>query len=270
MPELPEVETTLRSIKPHLLKQKISAIIIKQPKLRWKIPQQFSAKVKNQTVLNIQRRGKYLLIQLTKGWIIIHLGMSGKLCICPHEHQLQKHEHVNLILQSGLSLCYIDPRRFGAILWTDQDPLQHKLLKSLGPEPLTPEFNGTYLYNQAQKHKCSVKQFIMNNQVVVGVGNIYANEALFLANIRPDKKANLISKESYILLAKNIKAILTKAIKLRGTTIKDFASNGKPGSFQQLLNVYGRAFQPCKQCGTLLEEKRIGQRNTVFCPNCQK
>jgi formamidopyrimidine-DNA glycosylase len=270
MPELPEIETTLRGIKPCVLQQKITAVIIKQYRLRFNIPPSLNQELKNQTVLKIIRRGKYLLFSVKTGTLIIHLGMSGRLQICSQEHLFAKHEHVNLLFSNGLALCYIDPRRFGAILWTKNDPLQHSLLKSLGPEPLTKNFSGKYLFEQAKNRKCSVKQFIMNSKTVSGVGNIYANEALFAAGILPYVPVKNISQKRCDILVKKIKGILKKAIANNGTTIRDFAtSKGKPGNFQKKLQVYGRANLACKKCKTTLKEMRLGQRSTVFCPNCQ-
>lgn len=271
MPELPEVETVSRGIRPLLLKQKITQIIVRQPKLRWTIPRSLNNDLKQQTIQQVTRRGKYLLLATENGTIIIHLGMSGVLLVQPQQHTWAKHEHVNIILANGYALCFIDPRRFGTILWTTQDPQQHRLLKHLGPEPLTRDFNARYLINAARRHKCTIKQFIMNNHIVVGVGNIYATEALFLAKIHPTTPANQVSAAHLTKLVTTIKQVLKLAIKNSGTTIRDYAtSDGKPGNFQHRLYVYGRQNQPCKKCKTILQAIRLGQRNTVFCPSCQK
>lgn len=270
MPELPEVETILQGIKPFVILQTISNIDIYQNKLRWKIPSNLNSKLKNQTILQLSRRGKYLLFTTQTGTLIIHLGMSGKLFIKPKQHALQKHEHAVFTLNDEHSLSYVDPRRFGAILWTENDPLKHKLLKDLGPEPFSDDFNAEYLYELSKRHKCPIKQLIMNSKIVTGVGNIYANEALFQAEIFPGSVANTITKKQFYTLVEKIKKVLKKAIEKNGTTIHDFAtSNGKPGDFQNELKVYGRTNLPCKECKTLIKEIRIGQRSTFYCPKCQ-
>jgi formamidopyrimidine-DNA glycosylase len=197
--------------------------------------------------------------------------MSGNLQIKPKDHVLAKHEHVTIVFANGLSLCYNDPRRFGAIIWTDKDPLQHELLKNLGPEPFNREFTAEYLFDRAKNRRIAVKQFIMASKVVVGIGNIYASEALFAAKINPLRRADSIALESYQLLVKKIKEILRSAIKNRGTTFRDHRdSQGKKGSFQNKLKVYGRQGQSCVDCKNKLEHIRIGQRATVFCPRCQR
>jgi len=271
MPELPEVETTRQGIIPQVLNQTITSVVVNQYDLRWPIPKTLKVTLTGVTIKEITRRGKYLLFKTCAGTLIIHLGMSGRLLIMPQKHTLAKHEHVNINLANNYTLCYIDPRRFGAILWTKENPHEHKLLKHLGVEPLEREFNGAYLFSQTQKRKTTIKQLIMDSHIVTGVGNIYANEALFLAGINPGLPANSINKKQCDLLVKSIKKILIKAIKKSGTTIRDFAtSNGKPGGFQNSLQVYGRTNNPCKKCHTPIKEIRLGQRSTFFCPKCQK
>lgn len=271
MPELPEVETTARGISPHILNQRIAAVIIRQPKLRWQIKHDLQNDLLGQTILHISRRGKYLLLATSNGVLIIHLGMSGSLQIVSPGIPPKKHDHFEIQFANGNSLRFTDPRRFGAVIWTDENPEQHVLLKNLGIEPLTPKFNGEYLFGHSRKRKSSVKQFIMNHEIVVGVGNIYANEALFTAKINPRKAAGKITLKQYQILAKEIKKILAAAIKKGGTTLRDFlGSDGEPGYFVQQLKVYGRGDLPCKICKTKLKEIRLGQRSTVYCPNCQR
>ena len=249
MPELPEVETTRKGIEPHLLHQKISNIIIRQKQLRWPIPLSIKSALKNQTITAIERRAKYLLIKSAAGTLIIHLGMSGSLRVLASNTPAQKHDHFEIQLSNGQCLRLRDPRRFGAVLWTDEDPLQHKLLINLGPEPLHEEFNATTIYQLSRNRKVSIKQFIMNANIVCGVGNIYASEALFLSGIHPKRQAGRVSLKRYAVLCKNIKTILKHSIKLGGTSLRDFTrEDGSPGYFKQQLRVYGQANQPCPNC----------------------
>jgi formamidopyrimidine-DNA glycosylase len=270
MPELPEVETTLKGIEPHITGQKITNMIIRNSRLRWPITQDLDKIIKNQTVNEITRRGKYLLLKIAHGHLIIHLGMSGSLRIITKETPVQKHDHVDLVFNNQKILRFTDPRRFGAMLWTEDDPKKHLLLKSLGPEPLSTQFTGGYLWKIAQCRKVAIKSLIMNSHIVVGVGNIYASEALFAAGILPTLPANQLTEKRCDLLVKAIKTILRYAIKKGGTTLKDFLqSDGKPGYFKLHLKVYGRGGEPCVHCGTILTEIRQGQRGTVFCSTCQ-
>lgn len=270
MPELPEVETTLRGIEPHLLQQTISKVVVRHYGLRWPIDRHIHKKLIDNHIEELARRGKYLLLRLTHGTLIIHLGMSGRLSILEKNTPPQKHDHVDLELSNKKILRFTDPRRFGAFLWTPDPDDEHVLLKHLGPEPLEKYFSGEYLFKRAQRKKMVVKTFIMDQKIVVGVGNIYANEALFLSGIHPSAPAHTITLQRYETLVKNIKFILRKAIKQGGTTLKDFLnSEGKPGYFSQSLHVYGRANEPCTVCGTILMSIQIGKRNTVFCPTCQ-
>lgn len=270
MPELPEVETTKAGIIPIALSQTISKIIIRAPKLRWPIPKNIAKNLPGQVVRSIERRAKYLLLNFDTGTLIIHLGMSGRLRIMNTDTPAEKHDHVDICFSNGNYLRYTDPRRFGAILWTDRSALEHKLLIDLGPEPLTTAFTGKHLWQQAQNKKLPVKAFIMDAKVVVGVGNIYASEALFAAKIDPRKPAQQVTAEQYIELAKHIKRILKAAIAQGGTTLKDFyTAEGKPGYFSQKLQAYGRDKEPCMVCSTPIASVVIGQRNTFYCPKCQ-
>lgn len=270
MPELPEVETTRRGIRSHLKDQCISDVTIHNRNLRWPIPRKLKSMLQGHIVQDVARRGKYLLLLVEHGTVLVHLGMSGHLKIVSPDEPIKKHDHVVLSINNEKSLRYNDPRRFGAWLWTDKPILQHPLLAHLGPEPLTRAFHADYLQQVIAKRKAPIKQVIMDSKVVVGVGNIYANEALFAAGIAPTLPAHLINDEHAKLLVNAIKTILKTAIKQGGTTLKDFTqSDGKPGYFTQQLKVYGRAGGPCVNCETILTEIRLGQRSTVFCPQCQ-
>lgn len=271
MPELPEVETTLQGIKRHLNKNKVADIIIRYPTLRWPIPSHLPNLIINQRVKNISRRGKYILFEFTTGTMILHLGMSGRVRVLSEKLPPQKHDHVDIIFDNNKYLRFTDPRRFGALLWSSGDPNTHALLAHLGPEPLTKDFDADYLSKQSAKRKAPIKSFIMDSKIVVGVGNIYATEALFRANILPQTPAGKISLERYKKLVKEIKAVLSEAIKQGGTTLKDFSkSDGTPGYFSIKLKVYGRGGKPCVRCRTLLTLIRQGQRSTVYCKKCQK
>jgi len=270
VPELPEVETTLRGIEPHVVGKTIKNAVVRCEKLRWPIPQDLAEIISRRKVLSALRRGKYLILQFKHGALIIHLGMSGNLRIVNKGLEAKKHDHVDLILSSGQILRFTDPRRFGAVLWTTGPVEEHKLLCDLGPEPLTEDFDGELLFRQSRKRKIGIKSFIMDSHIVVGVGNIYANEVLFLSGIRPTKPAGKVSRAKYELLSQQIKQVLQKAISAGGTTLKDFVGgDGKPGYFKQQLFVYGRSGQPCLNCDQTLKEIRIGQRSTVYCSHCQ-
>lgn len=271
MPELPEVETVRSSIESHIVGTQIVDVKVRQYKLRQLIPKNLKSILVGQYFSNVLRRGKYLLLTTTNGTLIIHLGMSGNLLILPIKHLPSKHEHVIISLSNKKSLCLIDPRRFGLLTWTNKNLAQHPLLKKLGKEPLTRDCNGDYLYTQAQTRKISIKQFIMDNRVVTGIGNIYASEILFAAKILPTLPANKISKKHYQILAAKTKSILKSAIKNRGTTFRDYVDgSGKNGNFQNKLKVYGRNGKQCLICNNKLHTIRISQRSTIFCPKCQK
>jgi formamidopyrimidine-DNA glycosylase len=270
MPELPEVETTLRGISPHLIGQKVSAVHVRQPRLRWPVPDELAQILTGQTIDAVKRRAKYLLLHTDAGSLMIHLGMSGSLRIVESGLPPNKHDHVDICLEDELTLRFRDPRRFGSMLWLNPGPASHPLLDSLGPEPFSVIFNGEYLYRLTRKRRVAVKQLIMNSQVVVGVGNIYANEALFRAGIRPDRAAGRISHRRYEDLAACIRKVLNDAIEQGGTTLRDFSGgDGQPGYFRQSLHVYGRGNQTCTKCLGPLKEIRLGQRSTVFCSRCQ-
>jgi formamidopyrimidine-DNA glycosylase len=270
MPELPEVETTRRGIQPFLLNRKILKVVVREPRLRWPVPDALAEELRGQLVTAIDRRGKYLLLRTRKGTVLIHLGMSGSLRLAVVGEALKKHDHVDFILASGRCLRYHDPRRFGNILWVTGDPNLHPLLAELGPEPLSVEFSPDYLLARCSGRSVPIKSLIMDSHVVVGVGNIYANEALFAAGIHPERVADSLTAEHCEALVREIKQVLDRALTVGGTTLRDFVhGDGKPGYFAQSLKVYGRGGQPCLQCMTPLKETRLGQRSTVFCPRCQ-
>lgn len=268
MPELPEVEVSRMGISSHILGRKVEKVHIRVPKLRWEIPQQLH-QLEGQEITSITRRAKYLLLATAKGTAVVHLGMSGSLRILDTYLPPQKHDHVDLVFSHGVCLRYQDPRRFGAWLWYPTGE-EVAVLAHLGPEPLSDAFDGDYLARQVKRKTLPVKSFLMDNQVVVGVGNIYANEALFMAKIHPLTSVNQISIEQWTGLAKIVQQVLRQAIKQGGTTLKDFAqTDGKPGYFAQELQVYGKQGQACLECQTRIELLKIGQRSTYFCPHCQ-
>jgi formamidopyrimidine-DNA glycosylase len=270
MPELPEVETTLRGIEPHLLNQRIARVIVRNPGLRWPV----STKVyraHGQQFVSLSRRGKYLLLGLEQGGLIIHLGMSGSLRILPQPIAPDKHDHIDIELQNGVCLRFNDPRRFGAFLWVDGEMESHALLRNLGPEPLSAAFSAKYLYHHSRGRRVAIKNFIMNSHIVVGVGNIYASEALFMAGIHPQRGAGRISLQRYEGLVAAIGDVLERAIKQGGTTLRDFVNSaGAPGYFAQELLVYDRAGSDCFQCGAAIRQKVIGQRSSYYCAACQR
>ncbi|MDH4041668.1 MAG: bifunctional DNA-formamidopyrimidine glycosylase/DNA-(apurinic or apyrimidinic site) lyase [Gammaproteobacteria bacterium] len=270
MPELPEVETTRRGVAPYCLGEAVQALVVREPRLRWPVPPRLAEQIAGQVIEAVNRRGKYLLFSTAAGSLLVHLGMSGSLRVVDPAQAPGKHDHIDIRLRSGACLRYHDPRRFGCFLWLEPGE-QHPLLSHLGPEPLDGEFGGDHLYRLSRGRTSAVKSFIMDSKVVVGVGNIYANEVLFLSGIHPRRAAGRVSQARYGVLANNIKRVLTSAVELGGTTLRDFVGgDGKPGYFAQQLYVYGRAGEVCKGCGGLLREIRLGQRTTVFCVTCQR
>lgn len=270
MPELPEVEVSRLGISPLMIGQKITKISVHQPRLRWPVPMEI-LQAEGQRIVNIRRRAKYLLLDTGPGSLILHLGMSGKLRVLPYAEPLQKHDHLVIELDNGHSLRLNDPRRFGACLWQGCDEPLLPLLTRLGPEPLTGDFDGERLYQLSRGKKQAIKSFIMDNAIVVGVGNIYANEALFQAGIDPRRQAGRVGRAKYQQLADAIKQVLISAIEQGGTTLKDFAqADGNPGYFAQQLRVYGRAGEDCLVCETPVQSVVIGQRNSFYCHKCQR
>jgi len=271
VPELPEVETTRRGLATHLTGLSIADVVIRNANLRWPIPKQLPNLLRGQIILSLERRAKYLLMDCGSGTLILHLGMSGSLRILPADTPAEKHDHFDLLLSDGTLMRLCDPRRFGAVLWHIGDINTHPLLAALGPEPLEEFFDAHHLHQATRGRKVSIKQCIMDSHVVVGVGNIYANEALFRAGIKPQLAAGKLSLPRCARLAEEIRATLSEAIAHGGSTLRDFVNSaGQPGYFQQTYWVYGRAGEPCKRCGTPIKQIRQGQRSSFYCPHCQK
>jgi formamidopyrimidine-DNA glycosylase len=271
MPELPEVETTRRGIEPLVLNKVVERVLIHNACLRWPVPGELLEVLPGQQVRMVGRRAKYLLFSFDHGTLIVHLGMTGHLRVAPCVAERRKHDHVEIQFTDGSALRYNDSRRFGAMLWTAANPLQHARLAELGPEPFSPEFNAAYLQHLSRGRKVAVKPFLMDARVVVGVGNIYASEALFRAGIAPGRTAGKTTKAAYARLVQSVRVVLEEAIAAGGTTIRDFSnSQGHPGYFKQELRVYGRAGEACIACGTLIKQIRLGQRSTYYCVKCQK
>ncbi|HSQ04844.1 MAG TPA: bifunctional DNA-formamidopyrimidine glycosylase/DNA-(apurinic or apyrimidinic site) lyase [Burkholderiales bacterium] len=270
MPELPEVETTRRGLEPVLLNQRIRTAIVRNRALREPVPRQLPQRVAGTTIRAITRRGKYLLIDCGRGTLIVHLGMSGRLWLVDAQVAAGTHDHFDLILENRTAMRFRDPRRFGLVLW-QTDPLAHAPLADLGPEPLDPGFDGLCLYRATRNRAAAIKQVLMDGRVLAGVGNIYANEALFRARINPKWSAARISVERYEKLAAAIRETLLDAIRAGGSTLRDYVgSDGRAGYFQKEFRVYGRGGQPCEACGTPIRELRQGQRSTFYCPRCQR
>jgi formamidopyrimidine-DNA glycosylase len=270
MPELPEVETTRRGIEPHLVQRRIARAVLRRPDLRWPIPPEITSELPGQRIEAVERRAKYLILRAETGDAILHLGMSGSLRVLPAGMPVRTHDHVDLELDDGQLLRFNDPRRFGALLWQARGQV-HPLLAELGPEPLSPGFSGEHLFQLSRGRAAPVKTFLMDQAIVVGVGNIYAAESLFRAGIDPRRAAGKVSLARYQALAEAVREILAYAIVRGGTTLRDFlAPDGAPGYFEQELLVYGREGQACKLCGTALKHMALGQRATVWCPRCQR
>ncbi len=275
MPELPEVETTRRGIAPYLIGKRVAAVVLRRADLRWPIPAEVSTLLPGQRIDAVERRAKYLLLHTKAGSALLHLGMSGMLRVLPPDAPIGKHDHVDIALtrnntQADRILRFTDPRRFGCLLWQAPDTL-HPLLAKLGPEPLTDAFTGDTLWLASRGRRAAVKLLLMDNAVVVGVGNIYASEALFAAGINPRRAAGTVSRVRYAQLAAEIKRILGWAIERGGTTLRDFLNpDGAPGYFFRELHVYGRAGEPCHVCGSLIRQTVQGQRSTFWCPHCQR
>ncbi len=269
MPELPEVETSRRGIEPFLVGERIDKVIVRETRLRWPVRADVKKQLTGHTVNSVTRRAKYLLVNTSNGSAMIHLGMSGSVYIVDHDTPAGVHEHFDFELASGKTLRYRDPRRFGSLHWS-KDPEQHKLISSLGPEPLGDLFSGEYLWRRSRGRRVNIKQFIMNAGIVVGVGNIYASEALFLAGINPHRAAGRVALHRYAVLAEVIRSVLQKAIEAGGTTLRDFyGGDGEPGYFQQELAVYGRDDEPCRKCERPISVVVLGQRSTFYCKDCQ-
>jgi formamidopyrimidine-DNA glycosylase len=275
MPELPEVETTRRGLAPHVEGRVVADVVLRRPDLRWPIPPEVTSLLPGRTIESVRRRAKYLLLDTEVGSALLHLGMSGSLRVLPATTPVEAHDHVDIVLadrgsSKGRVLRFNDPRRFGCLLWQAPGEV-HELLRGLGPEPLSDAFDGDYLFHRSRGRKAPIKTFLMDQGIVVGVGNIYAAEALFEAGISPLREAGRVSRERYEALATAVKRILAYAIERGGTTLRDFISpDGAPGYFEQELAAYGRGGEPCPRCGRPLKEASIGQRTTVWCTRCQR
>jgi formamidopyrimidine-DNA glycosylase len=271
VPELPEVETTRRGIRSALRGHRITGMVLREPRLRWPVDPGLVTGLPGQQVRDVRRRAKYLLIELERGTLIAHLGMSGSLRVLPAVAPLLAHDHYDLLLDTGRCLRFNDPRRFGSLLWVTGDPAEHPLLARLGPEPLEREFDADYLAGKARGRKVAIKQFLMDQHVVVGVGNIYASEALFRAGISPRRAAGRVSAVRLEDLVGAVRDVLAEAIRQGGTTLRDYVNaEGTPGYFRQKLYVYERAGEPCRRCRTAVRQIVQGQRSTYYCPACQK
>jgi len=271
MPELPEVETIRRCIAPEIVGQTVTNVIVRNASLRWPVPTDLARCLPTQKIISVERRAKYLLLRTDAGSAIIHLGMSGKLLVCRQNKAVEKHDHLDLVFANGKILRFNDPRRFGCALWTSDDPTQHPLLATLGKEPLEDGLTAEYLFHESRGRSLKIKEFLMNSRIIVGIGNIYANESLFAAGIHPRRAAGRISLKRYERLKAAIKEVLTNALRQGGTTLRDFCdAAGNPGHFQLQLMVYNRAGESCRSCGSLIQQIRIGQRSTYFCKKCQR
>lgn len=270
MPELPEVETSRRGIAPWMIDQRVECVTVRDRRLRWPVPDGLEVRLAGQTIRSLRRRAKYLLFDTDSGSAIMHLGMSGSLRIIEPDEPPGRHDHVDISLANGKALRFRDPRRFGSLLWAD-DPAQHPLLSGLGPEPLGGEFDGDWLWRASRGRRVAIKPFIMNSGIVVGVGNIYASEALFGAGIHPKRSAGRVARHRYARLADAIRSVLERAIRAGGTTLRDFhGGDGEPGYFRQQLDVYDRDGRPCRSCGETIRSIVLGQRSTYYCKSCQR
>ena len=271
MPELPEVETTLRGIQPYILNKIIKSVDVRDSRLRWPVNKNFTANVENLKITSLTRRAKYLLFENSNGFFVMHLGMSGSMRITSNKESLLKHDHIIFQLAGNKQLRFNDPRRFGCALWLGNKPYEDQLLSGLGPEPLSDEVSAEYLFKTSRKRKVAIKNFIMDNKIIVGVGNIYANEALFMSGIRPTRQAGKITRKEFDCLLENIQKVLSDAIEMGGSTLRDFVGgDGKPGYFQQTLRVYDRENEACVTCAEPIKLKVIGQRASYYCPKCQR
>jgi formamidopyrimidine-DNA glycosylase len=271
MPELPEVETTRRGVDKHVVGRRIVALALHESRLRWKVPASLPEKIAGRLIQRTGRRAKYLLLELDGGTLLLHLGMSGSLRVLPAETPRILHDHFDLLLDSGVTLRFNDPRRFGSLHYTTDDPNLHPLLKRLAPEPFDAAFDTDYLWRVTRRRRVAIKQLIMNSTLVVGVGNIYASEALFRARVKPRRQARTLTRKEVAKLARAVRDVLNLAIRVGGTTLRDYVgADGNPGYFRQKLYVYDRAGKPCRVCKTPIRQITQGQRSTYFCPSCQK
>lgn len=270
MPELPEVETTRRGIAPHVVGKRVARVVVRDARLRWRVPPKLGRVLPGQTIRAVERRAKYLLLATDAGTVLVHLGMSGSLRLAWATEAPGKFDHVDLVLEDGWCLRLRDPRRFGAVLWTEADPAAHKLLAHLGPEPLGPAFDGEYLFERTRGRTRAIRDLLLDGGIVAGVGNIYANEALYTAGVRPSRPAGRITRAEAERLVRALRATLKRAIRAGGTTLRDFrGGDDRPGYFQQALRVYGQDGRPCRACGAAIRVRRQGQRSAFYCHRCQ-
>lgn len=270
MPELPEVETTRRGVAPRVIGRRIAAVTVYDRRLRWPVPEDLERQLRGKSIERVDRRSKYLLFRIGAGTLLVHLGMTGSLRVFSRAPPRRAHDHADLVLDDGTTLRYHDPRRFGAILWLPPATEPHPLLRRLGPEPLEPGFDADHLWRGTRGRRAAIKLALMDNRLVVGVGNIYANEALFRAGIRPTIAAGRLSRPRLARLADAVRDVLTEAIAKGGSTLRDYVdSSGAPGYFQLAYHVYGREGAPCRLCGAPIRRIRQGQRATFYCPRCQ-
>lgn len=270
MPELPEVETTRRVLAPHVLGRSIMAVEVREPRLRWPVARSLPRQLAEQRIDSLERRGKYLLFGTAAGTLLVHLGMSGSLRYLAEPHAHGAHDHIDVRFAGGGALRFNDPRRFGSFHLTAR-PLEHPLLKDLGPEPLGTDFDAQYLWRSCRNRRVTIKQHLMNGRVVVGVGNIYANEALFRAGIHPARQAGRIARARFEPLVAAVRDVLADAIEEGGTTLRNFVDgDGQPGYFRGSLRVYERNGAACLQCGGPIKRQVLGQRASYFCPRCQR
>ncbi len=269
MPELPEVETTRRGIAPLITGRRVVRVVVREPRLRWRVPARLARELAGQTIAEVTRRAKYLLLATARGTVIVHLGMSGSLRVVDAAAAPTAHEHLDIVFDDGRCLRLRDPRRFGAVLWSDT-PHTHALLADIGPEPLGADFSAEYLFRVSRGRRRKVRDLLLDSHVVAGIGNIYANEALFHAGVRPARAAGRLTRAECARLIRAIRTTLTRAIRAGGTTLRDFQNAaGKPGYFRQKLKVYGRDGQPCLRCAGKIRQVRLGQRSAFFCAGCQ-
>jgi formamidopyrimidine-DNA glycosylase len=271
MPELPEVETTRRGVAPRVINRRIARVDVYDPRLRWPVPPDLANCLVGRTITALDRRSKYLLFRIGDGTLLVHLGMTGSLRVHTRAQSRVRHDHVDIGFEDGTLLRYHDPRRFGAMLWVVGPALAHPLLRGLGPEPFDPAFDAGYFWRVTRSRSAAIKLVLMDNHVVVGAGNIYANEALFRAGIRPTTPAHKVSRPRLARLVDEVRAVLSDAIAKGGSTLRDYVdATGEPGYFQLDYFVYGREGEPCRICGTAIRHRRLGARATFYCPRCQR
>jgi formamidopyrimidine-DNA glycosylase len=271
MPELPEVETTRRGLAPWLEGQQIAQVLVRVPKLRWPVPPEFTTRLPGSRVAALDRRAKWLLLRTDRGTALLHLGMTGSFRVLREAPPPGSHDHFDIVTSAGMTIRFNDPRRFGSVLWTTDDPGLHPLIAPLGPEPLGTDFTAEYLHARSHRRSIAIKPHVMNAHIVVGVGNIYASEALFRARIHPARAAGRVALPRLVALVAAVREVLTESIRAGGTTLRDFHDgDGQPGYFAQDLRVYDRAGRPCVECGTSVRQMVLGQRSSYYCPRCQR